>query len=109
MALDWNSDNAEEGDYSIDVWATDPDSAIRITAEEMADHPDSGIVEDDVAGRQAFIDDHVRAAGPYAAVSVADGILNILQDIMSGPERSMSTQARADFDIIRSTLAQYGV
>lgn len=108
VTLDWNPRNSEEGDYQVKTWATDEDAAIRNVAEEMAEHPDSGLADDDEEGRAKFIDTIIAYANSYAAVAVGDSILADIQGLLAGPTEEMTEEAMKDWALIRSILQKYG-
>jgi hypothetical protein len=107
VTLDWATDDDEQGDYCILVWATDDADAIRAVAVEMADSGE--IVFDSKAERAAFIAERIDDAGVYAAERVADGLASTIHDLLAGPLRQMSAAAQADYDTILRLLARYGV
>lgn len=109
VTLPWNLNDAEEGDYCSNVWASDHDAAVRLLAEEMADLPDSGIDENDEAGRQEFIEGIVSTASPYAAESVTSNIASNLSSLLAGPSGEMSDQAKADLQSIQVILSRHGI
>lgn len=107
VILDWNPDNAEEGDYSDSVWAKDEDEAIALIAEEMAD---SGEEEFDTeAKRQEFIDGIIAGAGLYAATLVANDLPRSIEMLLAGPSSEMTPRAKKDYAKVMGILAKYGV
>lgn len=108
VTLAWNPSNSEEGDYSVNVWATDEDAAIRSVAEEMADHPDAGIDEGDDQRRAEFIENIAGAAGTYAAEDVGAGLIATVSEFLAGPSGEMSDEAKKDFEVVKTILARYG-
>lgn len=109
VTLDWNPNDTDEGDYCTSVWATDQDTAIRLVAEEMADHQESPVEEGDDQGREDYIQELIDNAGSYAAESVADSLVSTVRDLISGPAGEMSSPARQDFEAIMAILVKYGV
>lgn len=107
VTLDWNSSNAEEGDYADKTWAPNVDAAIRNIAEEMAD---SGEVDHESEDeRTKFIEALIAGAGPYAAQEVSLGILSDVHELMTGGEDDLSPEAIADYKVIAAIMAKYGV
>ncbi len=47
VTLPWNPSDADEGTYATTVWADNCDEAVRLVAEEMAEHPDGGCGTDE--------------------------------------------------------------
>src|SRR5438093_1353370 len=97
VTLDWNPNNREEGKYSANVWTTSHEAAIRMVAEEMADHPDSEVTEGDDARREEFIGNIIDGAGQFAAESVAQNLMAHFREFLAGPTCEMSSQAESDF------------
>lgn len=90
VTLNWNPDDYSEGDYCNWVWATDSDHAIRLIAEEMADHEDSGIQDDETRGD--FIESLINDAKNRGGVveRVIDGLLSDLEQLLMGPAGEMT-------------------
>lgn len=106
VTLDWQQNDPEQGDYCVNVWASDDDNAIRLVAEEMAAHEDSGCETDDE--RAAFVAARIAEAGPYGAEEVARSILYTVRMLMAGPAANMSATAERDYERIAALLDNYG-
>lgn len=106
VTLDWNSSNSEEGDYSANVWARDEDHAVRLLAEEMADHKHSYCTTDEERAR--FVERRVENAASHAAIRVASSVLTDCADLLKGPTGEMTAEAAADFATISAILKKYG-
>lgn len=107
VTLHWAVDDHEEGDYCNSVWARNHDEAVRLIAEEMSQLSDSGCNND--KEREEFVAESVANASQYAATCVAEQVGIHLQELMSGPQRSMSTEADHDLATIMQILSKYGV
>lgn len=106
VTLDWNSSRSDEGDYSSNVWARDEDHAVRLLAEEMADHPDSYCTTDE--DRKRFIERRVENASHHAAIRVASTVLTDCVDLLNGPTGEMTADAAADYVTLSAILKKYG-
>lgn len=106
VTLDWQQNDPEQGDYCTSVWAKDDDEAIRLVAEEMADHPDAGC--DTKKERADFAAARIAEAGPYGTESVAAGLLRNIETLIAGPDRNMTKPGRQDYALIETILKKYG-
>ena len=109
VTLDWPDGN---GDYGSSFWAEDADAAVEACAEEMADHPDSGLDEESEnyeSERTKYIQELIDSAESYAAMAVSRTILPDVKNLLEGPAGSLSEQASEDLKAIREILARYGV
>jgi hypothetical protein len=88
VTLDWCPGDDEQGDYGSSVWATSPDEAVRLVAEEMVDSGERELLaQDDAAyedARQAMIEEIVAGASLYAAIDVASRIMTDVTDLITG-------------------------
>lgn len=109
VTLDWNASDSSQGDYQVNSWALNPDQAILNVAEEMADHEDSGLEENDEEGRAEFINSIVENAGPYAVTTVANVVLSNVHDLLAGPTCTLEGEAAKDYEAIKTILMKYGV
>lgn len=106
VTLDWNSSNSDEGSYSSKVWGRDEDHAVRLLAEEMADHKHSYCSTD--AERERFVERRVENAPHYAAIRVASTVLNDCTELLKGPTEELTADAAADYATIAAILKKYG-
>ena len=106
VTLDWNSSNSDEGDYSANVWARDEDHAVRLLAEEMADHKHSYCDTDEERAR--FVERRIENAASHAAIRVASTVLSDCKDLLEGPNEELTADAAADYATIAAILKKYG-
>lgn len=106
VTLAWNSSNSEEGDYSDNVWARDEDHAVRLLAEEMADHKHSYCTTDEERAR--FVERKVENAASHAAIRVASNVMSDCEDLLKGPTGEMTAEAAADLATISAILKKHG-
>jgi hypothetical protein len=107
VTLDWNRYNQELGDYATTVWAADEKEAIRLVAEEMAEHEDSGCETD--AERAEFVANRIAEAGQFAAELVGASLPNKIRELLAGPRSKMTKKAERHYERILALLAVYGV
>lgn len=106
VLLPWNPNDSKEGDYSTSCWAVDASEAIRKVAMEMAQLPDSRTGGDPIEMSE-FVENLVKAAGPYAAFPAAREVMESLSELIAGPERSMDVAAKCDLAMIQTILGRY--
>lgn len=107
VTLPWNPSDEEEGDYANKTWAVDEGAAVRNIAVEMSEHSQSGCETQEE--RDRFVASLIEAAGPYAADSFGDRILNDVYELLKGTDDAISQAAKADYDAVAAIMVKYGI
>lgn len=118
VTLDWCPGDNEQGDYNTLVWASSPDEAVRITAEEMADSGEIKLPDPDAdpmgyaKERSELIENIISGAMQYAAMDIGRKILGDVETLVRGPnsinlEDPANIQAKADIDQLTAILSKY--
>ncbi|QDL56433.1 hypothetical protein [Rhodoferax aquaticus] len=106
VTLPWHPRDPEYGTYESTAWATGPDEAKALVAQEMAEKSYSGCETD--AERKAWAEDLVFNTSSQSYVApVTDQLQASLQELMAGPEGNLDSQAKEDYEAILRLLSKH--
>ena len=91
-----------EGDYSTNVWAKDPDAAIKMAAEEMAGEKDFETEKE----RRDWVRGRVANAEPYACDDVEARVDANVRELLAGPRGDRKDTAHVH-EVIMNLLRMY--